>query len=298
MTQLTHLNLSGNLITANGIRHLSAIFDQPTPEPTLQELTTLILDYNPLQNQALTHLEKLCRQLNQLAVLRLVSTDLSDLQNLDLKFSQLIELDLSFNQFTVHGIIKCIEKLNACKLQRLNLSFCGVFESDTAFGCKTFVETLDRMLNAGSCSNLEELHLCSLRLNDTDCWQIIQSIKRSKVLKTLSLRQNDGLTKATWKLLLENLAAQNVRLDGCKELLNNLIESDAHDVGTLAPHRFGNIFVSFDRDLDDDERFGKLIRFWSAVTQYSGKVFINRRNVLLTLNSDQVPTQTWQYYHT
>lgn len=297
MNQLIHLNLSGNLITANGIKHLTTMFDTQTPESILPEFTTLILSYNPLQNQSLQSLEKFCSHLNQLAVLELASTELSDFQNIDLKFSQLTHLDLSFNNFTANGIVKCIEKLNACKLKRLNLSFCGDFDTYSVYGSKQFIETLEKMLNAGNCGSLEELHLCNLDLNDTDCWQITQSIKRSKVLKIFSLRQNCQLTKVTWKLLLGNLTVQNLKLEGCRALLDNLLESDAHDVGTIL-QRFGNIFVSFDQDLDVDDRFEKLIRFWTMVTQHTGKIFVNHRKVLLTLNSDYCPADKWHYYQT
>lgn len=297
MNQLAHLNLSGNLITHNGIKHLAGIVESAAPEAILPELTTLILNYNPLHNHSMQNLEKFCRHLSQLSVLSLVSCDLSDFQNVDLKFAQLTDLNVGFNQFTANGLIKCIDKLNACKLKRLNLAFCGEFDDDLSFGSKTFIECLDKMLNAGSCTNLEELHLDNLYLNDIDCWQIIQSIKRSKVLKMVSLRQNCQLTNATWKMLLENLTVQNLRLDGCKLLLDNLLETHAQDVGIVL-QRFENIFVSFDRDLHADDRFEKLTRFWTSITQYTGKIFTNHRKVLLTLNGDQVPMNSWQYYHT
>ncbi|XP_031621038.1 tonsoku-like protein [Contarinia nasturtii] len=295
MKQIVYLNLSGNLITATGIKHFSSIFDDEISE-CLPELKTIILNHNPLQNKSLTALEKICCNLNQLTTLHLCSTELTDLQSIDLRFSQLINVDLSFNNFTPTGLLNSVEKLNSCKLEKLKLSFCGCQLNRQEMSERNLVDALTKSLDAGNCSNLEEIHLCGLNLNDVDCWQIVQSLKRSKKLKTLSLRGNSLLTKVTWKLLLENLTVHNLYLEGCKILLNDL---NAHDEEAL--NKFTNccenIKVSLNEDNTDINQFEIVKRIWSTVTHYAGKVFRQHQTVWLTTAPEKHTIENWEYCH-
>lgn len=292
MTQLIHLNLTGNLITSNGVKHLSSIFDNPTSN-CLPELSILNLSFNPLQNQSLASLERFCQNLIQLTALNLSSTEISDLQNFDLKFFSLIEIDLSYNEFIATGLQRSIAKFNSCKLTKLKLSYC--FHRIDRDSVNNPIEALVDILNTGNCSNLEEIYLCGLNINDINCWQLIQSIKRSNVLHTVSLRENPSLTKITWKLLLENLSIRNLYLEGCKLMLNDLVETDADGFDGRS-QRCDNITVSIDAEPAESKIFDLLKRFWSAYSQYGGKVFSRGRNVLLTMKPSSVSSELWTYH--
>lgn len=296
MKQITTLNISGNLITAIGMKYFSNIFDDEQTA-CLPELNTLILNHNPLQNQSLTALEKICCNLIQLTTLHLSSTELTDLQSFDLRFAHLLDIDFSFNSFTPTGLLKAIDKLNSCKLSRLKLSFCGPQLNRQETSEKNLVDALTKVLDAGSCSSLEEVQLCGLNLNDVDCWQIVQSLKRSKTLQTLSLRDNPLLTKVTWKLLLENLSIRNLCLEGCTVLLTNL---NGQDEDTLAKvtHCCENIKLSLSPDAADCDQFDAVKRIWNSITHYAGKIFQQGRNVWLTTTPANITTDTWEYCHT
>lgn len=295
MSQITSLNLSGNLITAIGIKYFSNIFDE-APSACLPELETLILNHNPLQNQSLTALEKICCNLNQLSTLHLSSTELSDLQNIDLRFTHLLDIDLSFNCFTSAGLLRAIDKLNSCKLKRLQFSFCGVQLNRQESGERNLIDSLTKLFDAGNCMSLEHVHLCGLNLNDMDCWQIVQSLKRAKALHTLSLRNNVLLTKVTWKLLLENLMIKNLFLEGCKVLLTNLNGQDEEALANVS-QCCENVRVSLSSEAEDCDQFDVVKRIWNTITNYSGKIFQRGHTVWLTTTPANVTDDTWIYCH-
>lgn len=298
MKQITTLNITGNLITATGIKYFSQLFDNGQ-ENCLPELSTLILNHNPLQNQCLAALEKICNNLCQLSTLHLQSTELTDLQDVDLRFTHLVDVDFSFNQFTPTGLLRAIEKLNSCKLKVLRLSFCGRLLNGPKTTERNLIDALTKAIDAGSCISLEQVYLCGLNLNDVDCWQIVQSLKRSKTLHTLSLRDNPLLTKVTWKLLLENLAIHSLYLEGCHVLLMDL---NAHDKEALSKiNNFcANIRVSLNTDSNeaiDSNQFTSVKNIWNTITNYAGKIFRHGGNVWLTTAPANVASDSWEYCH-
>lgn len=297
MKQITTLDITGNLITATGIKYFSQIFDDEQ-QNCLPELNTLILNHNPLQNQCLTALGKVCSNLSQLSTLHLQATELTDLQGADLHFAHLLDLDLSFNQFRPMGLVNAIEKLNSCKLKILRLSFCGHLLNGSETIERSLIDALTKTLDAGSCISLEQVYLCGLNLNDVDCWQIVQSLKRSKTLHTLSLRDNSLLTKVTWKLLLENLAIHSLYLEGCTVLLMDL---NAHDEDALSKvtNCCENIRISLNCEVSiDSNQFDIVKNIWNTMTNYAGKIFRQDRNVWLTTAPANVTSDTWEYCHT
>lgn len=297
MKQITTLNITGNLITATGMKYFSQIFDNEQ-QNCLPELNTLILNHNPLQNQCLAALEKICKNLSQLSTLHLQSTELTDLQDADLRFSHLLDVDLSFNQFTPSGLLRAIEKLNSCKLKTLRLSYCGRLLNAPETNERNLIDALTKALDAGSCISLERVYLCGLNLNDSGCWQIVQSLKRSKTLQTLSLRDNPLLSKSTWKLLFENLAIHSLCLEGCSLLLMDL---NAHDEDTLSKinHFCENIRLSLNTDESiDTNQFNIIKNIWNTITNYAGKIFRYGGNVWLTTAPANVTSDKWEYCHT
>lgn len=296
MKQIISLNLAGNLITSTGIKCFSSIFDEEQTN-CLPELSTLILNENPLQNQSLSALEKICCNLCQLSTLHLASTELTDLQNFDLHFQHLLDVDFSFNCFTPSGLLKAIDKLNSCKLKKLKLSFCGSLLNQRETSERSLIDVLTKVLDAGNCNHLEQVYLCGLNLNDVDCWQIVQSLKRSKALQLLSLRDNPLLTKVTWKLLLENLLIRELQLEGCKILLTDLNGQD-EEILTKISQCCGNIKLSLNDESTDSNQFDVVKRIWNGMTHYAGKIFQHGRNIWLTTCPENVPSDTWEYVHT
>lgn len=299
LSQLASLNLSSNLITTSGLNHiLSTIEFNPN---CLTELRELILNYNPLQNQCLSPLSSICSKLPELNLLHLASTELTDLHEHELKFNSLIDLDLSYNDFRSNGLTKAIDKLNACKLQNLNLSFCcmQLNGNDIDFNClmgnatKSLIEALLNVLNLGTCSNLEEIHLSGCGLNDIDCWRLIQPISRSKVLRHISLKNNAQITKVTFKHLFETLSVKNVYLEGCGLILNGLNENDAECVQRNT-HCMENVTISLGNTSIDSNEFTILKRIWNTMSRNRGKIFVRDSKAFLTLKPDNY-NKFWGY---
>lgn len=296
MKQIATVNVTGNLITNIGIKYFSNIFDDAEIN-CLPELNTLILNENPLQNQCLNALEKVCRNLNQLTTLHLKSTELTDLQGCDLRFGQLLDIDFSFNQFTPTGLLKAIDKLNSCKLEQLRISFCGQLLNRPEPIERNLIDALTKALDAGSCANLQQIHLNGLNLNDVDCWQIVQSLKRSKTMQVLSLRDNSLLTKVTWKMLLEKLSIHCLYLEGCNVLLKDFNDQDEDALAKIT-NCSENIRLSLSTEAVDAGHFDRIKRIWNSITQYGGKIFQHGRIVWLTTTPTDVDTDIWEYCRT
>ena len=279
LAQLTVLNLSGNSITTNGIKHLSAIFDFHTE--ALMELKALHLNFNPLQNQSLTSLSKFCRHLPQLTTLHLTSTELTNLQDFDLNFNTLTDLDLSFNIFQPDGLTAAIEKLNACKLIRINFAFCLPVE-DTSNS--SFIEALTKTLSSGTCVNFKEIRLDGCGMTDIDCWRVLQPVSRSKVLQCLSLRENAALTKVTWKYLLENFSVKEMHLEGCPKMIAGFRETDLDSI--FAGHQSENITISLSNEIPEKEQVNLLEKVWATMSKSRGRLVRNGTKVLMTLRTD------------
>lgn len=286
LPQITSLNLSGNLITVIGIKHIALLLE--TQPNCLSELKELFLNFNPLQNQCLLPLSSICCNLPVLNTLHLVSTELTNLREFDLKFGSLVDLDLSYNTFELDGLGKAIQKLNTCKLSRLNLSFCAprVDDSEEIFdnSNKPLVEALAMAFNAGSCANLEEVHLSSCGLTDVDCWRLLQPISRSKVLRQIALKDNAQLTKVSFKVLLETLSVKYLHLEGSKMLLNGFTEFDAESLAIQ--NCCENITISLSGLAKKSEEIDALQRLWNIVSRCRGKMFVSDMKVLLTLKTD------------
>lgn len=287
--QLSSLLLGGNLITSIGIRYLCAIFDAENDE-ILPELSTLDFSFNPLQDQSISPLAKFCRQLRQLKSLNLASTDLTDLQEYDLSYGSLAELNLSLNKLTIEGVVRAIGRLNSCKLTKIDFSYCLACVEGNSY---SFVDSIVKMLSNGTCANLEEIRLDGCRLGDTDCWRLTQALLRSKALRTLSLRDNIQLTKITWKFLLENVHINTLMLEGCHALVADLNTNEVDNV--QANHCTENIFLSLTQcSSDKDNEIDLLQRQWSRISQTNGHLFRNKSRIWLTTQPENVPLSEWE----
>jgi Leucine-rich repeat (LRR) protein len=216
LQQLKSLNLSNNLITAAGLEHLASIFDSTSSaSEVLVNLNELELAHNPLYNESVKSLARICSNLPQLRKLNLSTCELETFYDFDLNFGGLSDLNVSFNQLSVEAVRKLLPKLNTCILVRLNLNFCG--PKMTELG-KHFAATFDS--GTGSC--LQALHLANLNLTDSDLWEIVCAIKKCDGLEELHLLQNP-LTTVSLKYLFNKLPMlEALHLDGCNRLLRTL----------------------------------------------------------------------------
>lgn len=300
ISQLNTLNLSGNLITVNGIKYLCAALETVAGNILLPELSALNLSFNPLQNQSIPSLTKLCQHLPQLKSLSLASVEFTDLQNFDFHFNTLTDIDLSLNEFTSSGLSNVINQLNACQLVRIDLSYCFGSNERNSQNVSNFVDDLAQVLNAGTCANLVEINLSGCHFNDVNCWRIIQALGRAKQLADVSLRDNSLLTKVSWKCLLENLNARHLHLEGCTAIVADLIESD---VGSLQPKSIEdcckNVTISIDGIDGPTEanhtQFGLIKRMWNVISRDTGKFFRRNRSFLLTIEPEIVSSEDWMY---
>lgn len=300
ISQLTKLILSGNLITVNGIKYLTSALEASVDAVLLPELATLNLSFNPLQNQSIPQLAKLCQHLPQLRSLSLSSVELADFQDVDLKFNALTEIDLSLNEFTSSGIANAIDRLNTCKLKQIDLSYCLAASARNSPNANELVDSLANVLNAGTCANLEEVHLSGCQLNDVDCWRIIQALSRSKQLLVVSLRDNPSLTKVTWKFLLENLCVRQLHLEGCSSLAADLTETDVMTLQAQSIEECSkNVTISMTAadgsNEPDASQIELLKRMWNVVSRDAGKMFKQNRNLLLTIEPELVANDDWTY---
>lgn len=154
------------------------------------------------------------RNLKKLALCATDMTDVPDPPDDSFKYSQITDIDFSFNQLKLPNLNKLLKKLNACRIVSLNLAFSctdrGVMESIVAF------------LNAGTCEKLRDLNLSGLDLEDGDIWTLLQALERNKNLKTLKLMENRRLSSVTLKLLMERLTVNQLELDGCWKLYSKI----------------------------------------------------------------------------
>lgn len=290
LTHLAVINLCGNLVTAAGIKHIESVCD--VHSNCLAELKELYLSFNPLQNASLLSLSNICSKLPKLDTLHLASADLTHLQEFDLGFNSLCDLDLSYNAFGHDAITKAIEKLNTCKIKQLNLSYCcpqglddyGHDGERSRDELKSTIETLIRVLDSGMCTNLQEIHLSGWGLNDVDCWRLIQSINRSKVLRVLSLRDNIQLSKVTFKHILETIAVKQLHLEGCKMLLCGLSEVDAE--GFQSGNCPESITLTLPTASINSDEINALKQWWNIASRARGRLFVKGTMGHLTLKLD------------
>lgn len=212
LPRLKILNLSGNHITRDGVTNLASVSANDFPD-----IESLDLSYNPLTNQSIPSLNILLAKTKNLKKLSLCSTDITDIPdppNESFKYSQVTDIDLSFNQLKLPNFNRLLKKLNSCRIVSLNLAFTcsdrGVMESIVGF------------LNAGTCEKLRDLNLSGLDLEDGDVWTLLQALERTKNLNTLRLMENRRLTSITLKLLMERLAVKQLELDGCWKLYSKI----------------------------------------------------------------------------
>lgn len=214
LDKLKVLNLSGNYITWQGISVISSKLTGKSVSggQSVLQLETLKLNYNPLTNQAIPYITNLVAHLKQLKSLHLCSTHLTELGTISL--AGITDLDISFNHFKIVEMRKMLKQLNACKVIRFNVAFCV---SEPGMG-----ETLATFLQGGTLSHMTDLNLSGLLLDDGDLFEIVQTLRRAKLLKHLYLIGIEQITGIGLMHMLQHLCVDHLHLDGCTNILNGI----------------------------------------------------------------------------
>jgi Ran GTPase-activating protein (RanGAP) involved in mRNA processing and transport len=281
LTQLKSLNLSSNMITATGVECLAAIFEHDNftlgsnvVSTVLPNLNELELSYNPLGNDSVKCLAKVCNSLPQLRKLGIMCCKLESFYDFDLNFGNLLELNVSYNQLMPEAVRKLLTKLNSCIISRLNLDFCSPKMENFGKDVATFFDS-----GTGSC--LASLHLSNLSLNDSDLWEIVCSIKKCDNLKELHLLQNP-LTTVSLKYLLNKLPNLKVlHLDGCNRLLRSLDTTFFQESNESSEKYPELVTLSVSCAADRFEQINALEMLWKQCWGEKAKIDVHQNRVKL-----------------
>lgn len=224
LAQLKELNLSGNMISLVGIRHLNNIFQQHPN--ALAELGRLSLNYNMLGNESVPSLAQLCQSLPKLQSLALRSIDITQLSADEMNLFKLTSFDISFNTFMTAELGKILQKLNYSILQKLDISFCTRQNTDDSIG-----DLISVAMYTGTCQHLKELHFAGLHLKDPDVYSIVDAIYkyRKNTLDRIDFSDNPDLSPITLQLFLERVTVEYLHLENCRVLRNlSAFDSSIH----------------------------------------------------------------------
>lgn len=270
LKNLRILNLSGNMITVDGVKNLCLTHDSNVD----LKLTDLDLSFNPLRNESLRFLAKFCNNLNNLKNLKISSCEITNFIDENLNFPALHQLDMSYNSLNIASIRKVLSNLNSCHMTSLNLSFCAKEEG--------IAEHIAAFLNSGTCQNLKELSLMSCSLNDADIWEIIRSLPKSVILESLKLTGNSHLTSISFKILLNSKKLKYIKLIGCQKLLMDFIEVEPE----LGENKFPERIMLTLGNNDKLHQIDILKRIWEKCWDERWRIKCCDMNVVLFVDGD------------
>lgn len=203
LSKLQHLNLSGNHITYTGIAALSAkLIPSSTTAPP--ELVSLTLSFNPLTNKCAPHLATILASLTTLRRIHLCSVDMTDMSGIN--FSQIVDLDISFNRLKLTDSKRILRQLNACKLTHLNVAFSA--EDGGGLGA-----AVAHCLQAGTCDQLRVLNVAGLHLDDGDAFELVQWLRRAKQLDELHITDNGQVSAIGLQQFLQHIRVKRFYFD-------------------------------------------------------------------------------------
>lgn len=266
LRQLTHLDLSGNGLTENGIEHLCNVLAKSNL-PT--DIKCLKLNFNPIKS--LSCVSELCRN-KSISSLSMVACELSHGEGIEL--NSVKELDLSYNRFTHTGVKEILSKLNPT-IESVNLERCS---EDTNLG-----ECLIEFITSSS-GSLRELNLSGLRLSENEILAILRSLESCKNLRNLDMSHQKELSFVSLKYILFNLNNKSlqVNLKGCKNLrnVNNFIGNHSE------PCLPTQILLSIPRGTTERERndyIGRMRDLWTELTAARGITQVEKNALRLII---------------
>uniref|UniRef100_A0A182WHN9 Uncharacterized protein n=1 Tax=Anopheles minimus TaxID=112268 RepID=A0A182WHN9_9DIPT len=220
--QLRVLRLSRNVLTSRsvellcfGCRNASDTISEATgPNPEAIGggfLNELDLSHNPLEDEALVPLSRLCSNLPFLRVLRIRSADITHFSTTlypSLKVDRMETFDISENRLTERSVVCLLQQLAEGKLREAYLT-------SLPFLCLNFKPKLWQTLSDNRMDELRVLHLANCRLTDDEIKStLLPAIGRNcPSLTRLDLSRNVNLTKRSFLAVLRHCASAVFQLE-------------------------------------------------------------------------------------
>ncbi|XP_068618192.1 tonsoku-like protein [Battus philenor] len=220
MKYLSHLDISFNNITKEGINILLKEFEKPM-RSICQALDELILSGNPIGDQGFKYIIKITQYI-KLKVLKLNDckigeNSMSD-NNLNINFDSIESIDLSNNDIKQVTVSRLMTTLSPNSVIDLELDNIGV--EGNVVGCiATFMDSAKDL-------KIRRFGLSSCKLVDGQFMRIFRSLSRAKHLQSLSLKENMLTFIALKKLLQRQPPVPQINLEGCSEIFKFSPDSD------------------------------------------------------------------------
>lgn len=217
------LKVSGNHITSVGLAYLvKKITAVPaTAVPALHclaDLQVLDLGYNPLGDAASPYLHTLIDHCPALRSLILTTVGLRQLDGAS-RLIGLTELDVAHNEFSATAVRKLLQQLNACKIVKLRLGHCVDRDRSTGESC---AKSLAEFLQTGTLDALRVLDVSGWQLDDSDVYEVVQTLRRASGLDELWATENAHLGAIGFAQLVRSVRVKRLYLDGCAAVLRHL----------------------------------------------------------------------------
>lgn len=218
LSQLKVLNLSGNLLTADGVMKMDNLFSGSRMH--LTELSELNLSFNRITDQGVQYASRLCSNLPKLNKLSLKSCHLTRMDSLNITLNQLSSLDISHNNFS--NLRSLWTSLCLDKIRELN------FDLAISNSYSQFPNELIQYLKSSHSNQLplESLFLSNCNFSDSNLWEMLQVLKKAQ-LKHLSLMNNQNLSSLSFMSLLKcNFPLDTLNLRACNQMTVDLKVSE------------------------------------------------------------------------
>uniref|UniRef100_A0A182LSL2 Uncharacterized protein n=1 Tax=Anopheles culicifacies TaxID=139723 RepID=A0A182LSL2_9DIPT len=168
-------------------------------------LTELDLSHNPLEDEALVPLSRLCNNLPFLRVLRIRSADVTHFSTTlypSIRIDRLETFDISENKLTERSVLCLLQQLAEGKLREAYLKSLPVY-------CSNFKPKLWQTLSDNRMDDLRILQLDNCRLTDDEVeFTLLPAIGRNCAsLARLELSRNVSLTKRSFLATLRQCAS-------------------------------------------------------------------------------------------
>lgn len=265
LPQLKSLNLSGNLLTLDGVMKMENLFS--VSRMHLIELSELNLSFNKITDQGVQCVSKMCSTLPKLTKLSLKSCHLSSMENFTgAALGQLVSLDVSHNNFK--NLRALWAYLSVDKIRELNLDL-SVGSNYSQFP-KELIDFLKSAQSSGTVLSLENLSLANCSFSDSLVWELVQALRPASQLKQLSLMNNSSLSSLSLKTILKsNLPLEGVNLRGCHQIASDFKGADLSDFTTDVTNLPQKLVVSISSEEDKSSLAASFKDLW--ISQFGGE---------------------------